>query len=48
MGLIVQALFVDCRMPWPLALVLDSQALQLYNAVLVFLLQVSFQCLRGC
>ncbi len=37
---VLQALSVVCRMPWPLALVLDPASLQTYNNILTFLFQV--------
>ena len=38
---VLQALSVVCKMPWPLALVLDPTSMQTYNNILTFLFQVS-------
>lgn len=44
----MQALHLDIWLPWPLSLVVDAKALRLYNAVLVFLMQVEFNCCLQC
>ena len=46
--MLLQAMTLACKVPWPLSLVVDTPSLDKYNQIWSFLLQVGNPPLKSC